>query len=150
MDSDRTQIDPQNRYPAGGLRRCERLALQVLAHLPGAQVERTRDAIQIDHDGDEGIVVIVTAEAIEVRLPAVEWTMGAFAPACASKLWRRIKARDIDDGKIDLREALRKAQEKRRRQFRKCKYCGQMVPPEHRHGKDVCHGCAERHDGIVH
>jgi hypothetical protein len=23
-------------------------------------------------------------------------------------------------------------------------------PPEHRDGDDVCHGCAERHLGVVH
>jgi hypothetical protein len=77
MKDERSRIDPDGRYPADGLRTVERRALCVLAMLPDARVERTRDAIQIDHGAEEGIVLLVTAEALELRLPTVEWTWGA-------------------------------------------------------------------------
>ena len=37
----------------------------------------------------------------------------------------------------------------RRRSFRMCRYCRDLVPPEHRFAHDVCHGCATRWSGVV-
>lgn len=34
--------------------------------------------------------------------------------------------------------------------LRRCRYCGQQRTPGHMHSEDVCHGCAERHLGVVH
>ena len=149
MSGDRIRIDPENRYPADGLRQVEELAKRVLDCLPDAQVERTRDAIQIDHGGEMGIVVLVTAEAVEFRLPTVEWTGGAYGPASSSRFWRRVRAVKISEGDLELADLLGKAHEARAREFRKCKYCKGLVAVEHRHGT-VCHACSERYEGVVH
>lgn len=149
MNRDLARIDPEDRYPAEGMRRVEDLAMRVLESLPDAQVERTRDAIQIEHGGDRGVVVLVTAEALELRLPTVEWTCGAYGPASSSRLWKRVLADRIDEGKQDLADLLDKARRARAREFKKCKYCKRLVAVEYRHG-DVCHGCAESHEGVVH
>lgn len=148
MTGGRERIDPTNRYPAGGLLRVEALALMVLEYLPDAQLTRTRDAIQIEHGGEQGIVVLVTAEAVELRLPTVEWTCGAYGPAPSSRLWKRVRAEALFDGKLELGSLLTRARDARAREFRSCKYCRESVAIEHRHG-NVCHGCAERYEGIV-
>lgn len=145
--SDRTQIDPGNRYPADGLLRVERLALRVLDHLPGAELERTRDVIQIDWGGEKGIVVVATPEAIELRLPTVEWTQGAYGPAASSRLWQRVRTDEMDNRSVqDLIDAALAA---RREAFHECRFCGRRFPPEHRFSEDVCHSCASKHFGVV-
>ena len=149
MNEERARIDPDNHYPAEGLRVVERLALQVLEHLPAAHLERTRDAIQLAHGGDAGIVVLVTAESVELRLPTVEWTGGAYGPAPASRLWKRVRAASLLDDASPLAELLERAHEARLRQFKTCRYCKKLVPQEYRHGT-TCHSCAERFEGIVH
>jgi hypothetical protein len=147
MSDDRTRIDLDNHYPSGDLRLVERNAIRVLAHLPDARLERTRDAIQIDDGDDEkGVVILVTAETIELRLPTVEWTCGAYGPARASRLWKRVRAEALsDDG---LGSMIQLAVKARRAEFKRCKYCKQLVPPEHRSG-NAWHGCASRYDGVV-
>lgn len=146
---ERQLIDPEGRYPSEGLRRVEILALEILMLLPDASVERTRDAIQIESGGEKGIVVLVTPEAVELRLPTVEWTMGAYGPAGASTLWKRVELRRRSR-RVNWRKLLESALQERGQQFHLCRYCGEEFPPEYRYGDDVCHGCAERHLGIVH
>lgn len=66
--------------------------------LPGACVERTPDLIQInlgDFRDEKGVVVILTPEAIELRLPTLQWR-GSHTPVTSSKLWKRI---DLDNSK---------------------------------------------------
>ena len=82
----------------------------------------------------------VTPEAIEIRLPTVEWA-APYSP----------EASDVSDG--DLVNFVETARQKRHDEFVPCHYCRKPTPPEHRHtldGKNVCHGCAERHEGVVH
>lgn len=147
MKSERGLVDPQDCYPADGLRAAEEHAAKVIQLLPGAQVERTRDVIQIDAGGDTGIVVLVTTEALELRLPTVEWTMGSHGPATSSRLWKRLKWDQLQDGQLP--GLLAQAQAARRREYRNCPYCGGRFPPEHRVEKNICHTCAEKHLGIV-
>lgn len=73
MNERRTAIDPDGKYDFGDLRHFEKFALRVFDLLPGAEVERTRDVIQIGHGGDEGIIILVTPEVLELRLPTLEW-----------------------------------------------------------------------------
>ncbi|MDA8117685.1 MAG: hypothetical protein M0000_09990 [Actinomycetota bacterium] len=147
MSNERDQIDPERRYPAEGLLRVEENALRVLACLPASRLERTRDAIQIDFgDEDEGVTVLVTAETIELRLPTVEWTCGAYGPAGSSRRWKRIRPEAASDE--ELRDLVHQAMEARRAEFRPCKYCGQLFPPEHRTGK-ACYDCASGYEGVV-
>lgn len=149
VDTDRRLIDPKNHYPSDCLRRVEQYALDVLQLLPGARVSRTRDVIQLEVGADEGIVVLVTAEALELRLPTVEWTCGAYGPAPASRLWKRVTWSKIERGQADLAQLLAAAQAARTAEFRTCKYCSRQVPPEHMHSRTVCQSCASTHEGIV-
>jgi hypothetical protein len=147
MNNERASIDPEDLYPASGFLSVERNAQRVLDLLPLGRLTRTRDAIQIDEGDEAGISVLITAEAIELRLPTVEWTMGAYGPAPASRLWKRVRFATLSDKR--LQSLICTARETRRSEFINCRYCKQAVALEHRHG-DVCHGCAERHEGIVH
>lgn len=147
VNPERQTIDPDDSYPADGMREAEEHALMLLALLPGAVLERTRDVIQINYQGEEGMVALVTAESLELRLPKIEWTCGAYGPAASSRLWKRILWSKIKAG--DLERILHRALEARRLEFKPCKYCGERFPPDRRHG-NVCHGCAEKHEGIVH
>jgi hypothetical protein len=126
----------------------EEHAQRVLDLLPGADVSRTTEVIQIRHGSDEGFVVLVTTEAIEVRLPTIEWTSGTHGPALTSRLWRRVKARSLGDR--ELSNLLEQARQARQQEYSVCRFCGDSVPVEHRHDDTCCHGCAERHLGIVH
>ena len=128
--------------------RAEKNALTVKRLLHGATVERTRDVFQFDLDGNEdgGVVVVVTAEAVELRLPTVEWTCGSYGPVATSRLWKRVKWSKLQDGQLEeLIDAARRA---RQREFRPCKFCRKMFPPEHRTG-NACHGCSTAHLHIV-
>lgn len=148
MTEGRGAIDPKGEYPADGFRLVEQNALRVLAWRRDGRVERTRDVIEISYGGDQGIAVLVTAETFEVRLPTIEWTRGAYGPADSSRLWRRARASALSDEA--LKQLLERGIRARRSQFTDCRYCGNSFPPERRHVEDVCHGCAERHLGIVH
>lgn len=147
MNDDRDAIDPKHRHAADGLRSGE-IAAKIIGWFPEARVSRTRDAIQLDIGDDRGVVVLVTPEAVEVQLPTVEWTRGAYAPADSSVLWKRLRHRaDLTER---FRSAILSAIRLRQDQFKNCRFCGMSFPPEHRHGDDVCHGCAESHLGIAH
>ena len=131
-----------NDYP----RRFEEQAMEVLRLFPEAAVERTRDVIQINVRDTRGIVLLLTPETLELRLPTVEWH-GPHSPALSSSLWKRVKWGNMSRRRLQklCDEALRAREEL----FKHCRFCGREFPPEHRHD-DVCHGCAERELGVVH
>lgn len=89
-DEIRFNLDPENKYPSSGPLYVERNANRVLALLPESTIERTRDCIQIDCGGEEGIVVLVTPEAIELKLPTIEW-VSSYWPATSSRSWKRVE-----------------------------------------------------------
>jgi hypothetical protein len=139
----------QRLYGNSGIRQLfEEVAAELIGLVGQATVERTRDAVQINCEPEEiGPVVLVTPEAIEFRLPTVRWLHPGL-PVPTSQLWRRITYEFAPpEGLAKLIASSRAA---RKRQFKTCRYCRNRVPPEHRHGGDVCHGCAEQHLGIVH
>jgi hypothetical protein len=148
---ERLAIDPENRYPvADGLRRAEHRAREVLALVRGVKWERTRDAFQIEsrYKTEDGLVFLVTAEAIEIRLPTTEWVCNTHGPAPSSRLWKRVlweKAYARKGGVAGLIEAARRA---RRKEFITCPYCKRRVPREHT-AAGACHGCASEHLDIV-
>lgn len=149
---DRRRIDPHSRYPCVGFRNAEKLALRVLRLIPVKGVERTRDAIQIESYDDltaenSGIIVLVTPEAIEIRLPTVEWTKGCHGPALSTCLWQRVDAEGLKDK--HLGQLLHTAQQVRTGMFRPCRYCKQVLPPEERVRYNVCYRCGARHLSIV-
>lgn len=139
--------DSGERFSAEPRTQVERRAQQVWALLPGATMTRTRDVVQLDYAGERGIVAVVTAEALELRLPTVEWTHGAYGPAAASRLWQRVLWEELPA--TALAERIAQAIAARQAEFKRCRYCGQLVPPERRVDDDVCHGCASRYEGVV-
>lgn len=90
MNAKRRSIDPYGKYDLGDLRRFETFALRVLDLLSGARVERARDVIQIQHGDDRGVVVLVTPEALELRLRTLEWPH-PHTPGPSSRLRKRLK-----------------------------------------------------------
>lgn len=117
--------------------------------LPNATRDQTRDVFQFTECGETetGIVVLVTTESVELRLPTVEWTSGAYGPVETSRLWKRVKWTALKNGQ--LAKLIATARGARQREFRPCKFCRKRFPVEHRHGS-VCHGCAEKQQGVVH
>lgn len=146
-DNDRAYREKSLGLAGEDLRRFEEQALDLLRFFPEATVARTRDAIQIDIREDKGIVLLLTPEALELRLPTVEWTHGAYGPVASSALWQRVEWNSLSNQKVQefCQEALRR----REKQFVPCRFCGEEFPPERRHDH-VCHGCAVRELGIVH
>lgn len=68
-------VEPGNRYPITKLRQFEMYALKIVEQLPGARAERAPDVIQIslgDFSDEKGLVLILTPEAIELRLPTIK------------------------------------------------------------------------------
>ncbi|MGI0485731.1 hypothetical protein ACN4EK_09865 [Pantanalinema rosaneae CENA516] len=139
--------NPQSLFPLDEATIVEQKALLLLEHLPGADIERTRDLIQINYNGTEGIVIFVTPEALELRLPTVEWTSGSYAPKSSSKLWKRLQWNQVWANEIpDLLQAALTA---RRREFRNCRYCHKPFAIEHMFSKTACHSCASLHEGVM-
>ena len=131
----------------GHLTTAQRNAERAQAMLAEARVTRTPHVTELVVDGERGLVVLVTAEAFELRLPTVEWTAGTHAPAETSRLWRRLDVDGLSDA--ELAAQIERARAARAAEFVACRYCGRRTPPEHRIGKDVCHSCAERHEDVV-
>ncbi|MBL1178846.1 hypothetical protein [Pantanalinema sp. GBBB05] len=139
--------NPQALFALDEVTIVEQKALMLLEHLPGAEVERTRDLIQINYNGTEGIVLFVTPEALELRLPTVEWTAGSYAPKPSSKLWKRLQWNQVWANELpDLLQATLTA---RRREFRNCRYCHKPFAIEHMFSKTACHSCASLHEGVM-
>jgi hypothetical protein len=148
-------IDPRAAYPAQGLRHVDRVAHLVRSILPDARMECTRDVYQLIDLGQGGLVVVVTPEAVEIRLPTVEWTSGYAGSVASSRLWKRAVMGSRDDGETELRlaELIAAGRRQRNREIRPCGVCRRPTPPEHAHtidGRRVCHGCAETQMGVVH
>jgi len=125
----------------------QRYAAAVTQELPGAEVLETDDVIRIAWGDMEGIVVLVTRDALELRLPTIEWPH-PHEPRRTSRLFRKIEWVSID-GREALRDLLKEALEARRVEFRTCRFCSLSFPPEQMIQTDVCHGCAENHLGVV-
>jgi len=48
-------------------------------------------------EGDDGVIVLATAESIELRLPTTEWTLGTHGPAEASRFFARLDTDGLRD-----------------------------------------------------
>jgi hypothetical protein len=127
------------------LRNFEALAQRLLKIFPEANAARTRDCIQIDYLGERGVVILLTPEAVEVRMPTTDWTQGSHGPAYSSRLKKR---HSLDDSESEIMTSIEDAIVARQTQFKTCPYCHEEFPPEHM-VDDACHGCAEKHHQIV-
>ena len=145
-------IEPGQRYPVTELRKFEEYALQILEMLPGARAERTPDVIQInlgDFSDEKGIVVILTPDTIELRLPTLQW-LGPHTSVASSKLWKRINLDDSQNIDIDIPQLIASAQKAQAQTFGVCKFCSQKQPAGWMFRQDVCDSCAEKCLGIIH
>jgi hypothetical protein len=93
-------------------------------------------------------------DAIEIRLPTVEWEHGAYGPIATTRLWGEVKIADLllfgeNQAKMELDRLVREGRRERIAEYRKCRYCHLSYPEEHRFSEDVCHGCASEHLGVV-
>ena len=95
--------------------------------LPASTVVRERDRTQFDNGGDVGIVVVATPDLLELRLPTV--VLHGHEPVSSSVLWKYFRWDELKKG--DLKKLVAKARAARKRQFKKCRYCGELVPYEH-------------------
>jgi predicted RNase H-like nuclease len=125
----------------------ERNAARVEALLSTAAINITPHVAEIAVGGEDGVIALVTADTVELRLPTVEWTSGTHAPAEASRLWKRLDITHLPDAQ--LASEIADARSARKREFATCRYCGERVPTEHRISSDVCHSCASRYEGVV-
>jgi hypothetical protein len=153
-------LDPQGRYPSEGLTRVEQRCLAVLdavgdTGLHEHALTRTRDVFQLDvpvdgHDDLDFLSLVVTEEALEVRLPAIEWTTGYAGPTVVTHLWRRERFSRLRGPA--LARLLRQAVEALRAGFVRCPRCQARCGPgqtTEMDGEAVCHGCASRFYGVV-
>lgn len=142
MANDRSLVDPQDGYRATGLRPLEHRALAVLRWREGGVLERTRDAIQVTFadptDGDAELSALLTPEALELRLPTIEWTAGSHGPFLGSRLWRRVPWARIAEGQEGA--WLDELAAAYGRHLRKCVRCQQTFLPSRMAGR-TCHGC---------
>ncbi|MEN3341672.1 MAG: hypothetical protein V7644_1076 [Actinomycetota bacterium] len=97
-------------------------AERVRALLPESSVSVTAHVAELVVEGEDGLVVLVTADAIELRLPTVEWTQGTYGPAEASIFFSRLDAEELPDEL--LAAELERARAARRGGFLRCRHCG--------------------------
>ena len=122
----------------------------VLRELPQCEVERTRDAIHIFCGNETSL--LFTPEGFEVRVRSMDWVTNSETKP-TSRLVDRYTFHDLLTQKklkaeyiIDL---LHKAAELRESEYKQCKFCKNIYPPERRHSEDVCYGCARTQLGII-
>lgn len=127
-------LDPDDRYRDVPTRAVDTVAEQVRLELPAATIERTRDVYQFTCDDPERVVMILTPDSLELRLPTVEWTLGYAGPAPSSRLLKRVRigpSETIEPAK--LAALIRHARRVRRSECRPCVHCGRTTPPEQAH-----------------
>ena len=149
-DFEKELVDPEQKYTnhRTNLSQLEKNALRILNHLDGVLVERTNDSIQINYNDLKGIIVLVTSEAFEIRLPTIEWAGGAYDPVQTSDLWKRIEFDGTNDDKIQ--KLLNLGLDEQKKHIFMCKYCREYSHESQMHDESCCHGCAERELGVVH
>ncbi len=146
----------EDEYQTRAAKVAERLAshlFEATDHLFEAAIHEACDVFVVEDTGNpmSAIVAVVTSDALELRLPTVEWTAGSHGPKRSTQLWQRLSLDEVDNDRL-LRERLQAAGEARRRQWESCTHCGRDVPLEHRHqGGDhpCCHGCAGEHHSVI-
>lgn len=129
----------------------EELADAVVRHWPDTVVGRLRDAIELHVPnpvlGSEPVVVLLTPEALEVRLACVDWTAGTHGPVPSSRRWRRVRL-TAGDAPPDVIALVHESAFVREQQYQICQFCREWFAPEHMI-LQACHSCASRERGVV-
>ena len=129
----------------------EEVAYAITAALPRFSMRRWRDCIQISETvpDEEGITVLLTPEAMELRLPVTDWPH-PHEPVETTRLWQRVELQEL--ALDDLAGLLQAARDAQTAALKRCAHCGQLFPPGRVmtiDGRVCCHGCAERNEGVV-
>ncbi|WP_139978618.1 hypothetical protein [Nocardioides litoris] len=83
-------------------------------------------------------------DGLEIGTPRARWTTHL---SHYEVLDRRLVTGDQTDEEV--RDAVAPLLRRRRRGFRWCRYCGQMLAPDARFARDTCYGCATARLGVV-
>ena len=131
----------------------EEILAFILAQLsePVDQQETTDGALVITSGDPEEVVIRLSKEDVVVAEFAGTWITPyelQVAPIhIASMTWVAVS----ESAAMRLLGAsISAAREARLSKFRTCTTCETSTPPEWMHGEEVCQGCAEREDGVVH
>ncbi|MEW6750476.1 MAG: hypothetical protein AB1505_05795 [Candidatus Latescibacterota bacterium] len=136
----------------GEPRQVDRVAAAVALLLPEATMKRRRDVYQFTLGDPAGVVVVVTPDEVDLRLPSLDWP-SPIAGVPTSRRWKRVSLRSGVPAGEALQTLIESARRQRAGQVRPCRICRQPTPPEHADtidGRYVCPGCEETHLGIVH
>lgn len=112
---------------------------------PAADDVKVDDRPALAINGEKGVIVVEGDTSIDIHLPTIRWVTPG-TPEPSSDLWRSISLAGLT--LEALASLVSRGLRARAAQYRRCRYCHQTYPPEHRNGT-VCHSCAERHLGIV-
>jgi hypothetical protein len=93
------------------------------------------------------VYIRFTDEGLDFGYEAVQWegpvpakTPGIFNKQSIS--WDTMQALEKENQQAIMLDMLLKTISTRKRQYRKCQFCGNKVAKEHRFDRDTCHGCA--------
>ncbi len=110
---------------------------------------------KLDGFADEPEVYIRFTDAgLDFGYEAVQWNGPIPAPVPGiytkhSLSWKEVQSLNREEQQDVMLELLLKTINTRKRQYRKCQFCGEKVAKEHRFDNDTCHGCASRQFGVV-
>ncbi|MEC0665337.1 hypothetical protein P8864_05205 [Priestia flexa] len=95
-----------------------------------------------------------TVDSLEFGYEATQWDgyMPSPVPGIYKKhslSWETLQSLNKEQQQEIIHELLMKTINSRKRQYRKCQFCGGKVAVEHRFDKDTCHGCASEHFHVV-
>ena len=96
------------------------------------------------------VVIRLSDDDVSVAVYAGEWKSPYSSVACPRQIGA-IKWRELSKSSFSriLLVMVQTATEIRRGEFRECKLCQKLKPPEWMHSKTVCQGCAQEHMGVV-
>jgi hypothetical protein len=95
-----------------------------------------------------------TNEGLEFGYEAIQWDgpIPALLPGVYKRhslSWESLQSLNKAEQQEIILELLMKTINTRKRQYRKCQFCGEKVAVEHRFNSDTCHGCATERFGVV-
>ncbi|MCM3390243.1 hypothetical protein M3649_19275 [Ureibacillus chungkukjangi] len=100
------------------------------------------------------IYIRTTDDGLEFGFEATQWDgpIPASVPGVYKKhylTWGNLQLLNKEEQQEMVLELLMKTINSRKRQYRKCQFCGEKVAVEHRFDKDTCHGCASTNFGVL-
>ncbi|MEK4229735.1 hypothetical protein [Solibacillus sp. FSL H8-0538] len=110
---------------------------------------------KLDGFADEPeVYILATDEGLEFGYEATFWDgyMPAPLPGIFKKhssSWQELQSLSTAEQQEIILKRVMKTINSRKRQYRKCLFCGEHVAAEHRFNNDTCHGCASAYLGVV-